>query len=98
MYTRHVCLFIKKKCVPLAEASPSAFTSVIWSCCIPSSSITATEKPTDVHDTESDSVIILFFHFETSQFDSVHCCSITAEQLDPLKAKCTHIRSPFFGH
>lgn len=40
----------KKKSVPLAQASPPAFTSVIWSCCVPSSSITATEKPIDINN------------------------------------------------
>lgn len=30
----------------------------------------------------------------TRKTSSVHCCSITAEQLDPLKTKCTQAGSP----
>lgn len=79
----HVCLLKKKKTsIPLAEASPSAFTSVTWSCCVPSSSITATEKPTDIHNLTQRAVrsLILLVLFEISQFDREHCCSITTRQ------------------
>lgn len=92
---RYVCLFIKKKSIPLAEASPSAFTSVIWSCCVPSSSITATEKPTDGHNQTKGEIqsLILFVLFEISQFESVRCCSVTTERLSLLKAKFADIKA-----
>lgn len=95
------CLFFhKQKYVPLAEASPSSFTSVIWSCCVPSSSITATEKPTHEQNSTQREIqtLILLVLFDISQCDSVHCCSITTKRLDPLKAKSTHAGSSPFSH